>query len=160
MAIQRPNSSGQGHDPEHANNPFHDEIMSHGYSYSHTTPIVGRDNQVSHHHTYKKFYGNDDHNVGVMKHPVTKVWGWDAHKGGPGRHTTGNSTDSLHTYLSNKNRRLQEVFEMTDEELKSLVADLVLDNDDLVDELAELQEDNEALRTVIVDLAATQDLER
>jgi hypothetical protein len=62
--ITNSNSSGQGHDPNHHEHPYHDTIISHGYHYSHTTPIHQKDGSVKYHHTYKH-HRNQDYNVAV-----------------------------------------------------------------------------------------------
>lgn len=101
--IQNPNTSGQGHHPDHADNPYHDTIVSHGYKYSHSTPVYGPsvttklgsppERNVYLHHTYK--HGTlKDHNVTVaMK--GNKAHHWSVSVGGSGRETRDDDTNKL-----------------------------------------------------------------
>ena len=109
MAIQNPNSSGQGHDPDHEKNPYHATLLKHGYEYSHSTPVNHSAYSVSPshpdykkqdirvHHSYKH-KDLKDHVVGVSS---TKDGGhkWDVHKLGQGTSFTGTGWSALDKHL-------------------------------------------------------------
>ncbi len=101
MAIQNPNTCGQGFDPFHANLPHHAIITSFGYQYSHSTPVhhVGA---VKIHHTYKHevdqeqnctVIGNDDFSC------------WETGRSGSGMRYTSNGLHTLRRYLKSHVRR-------------------------------------------------------
>lgn len=105
--IQNPNTSGQGHHPDHTDNPYHDTIVSHGYKYSHSTPVYGPsvttklgsppERNVYLHHTYK--HGTlKDHNVTIaMKND--KPHHWAVSVSGSGLETRGNDPQKLNSFL-------------------------------------------------------------
>lgn len=103
--IENPNSSGQGHDPDHMKHPLHDTILKHGYEYSHSTP-VHRENAGKYiHHTYKK----GERVIGVSDDNKTK---WQAKTStASGREHTNHGKDTLEKYLKN----LREETESLDE---------------------------------------------
>lgn len=109
-AIESPNSSGQGHDPDHKSNPFHATIVKHGFTYSHSTPVTHGDKKVIH-HTYKK--GN--RNVSVHYDPKSSAHKWSSSKGGSGVHTTGFIHGKLDAHL----KRLKED-DTSDDDVASL----------------------------------------
>ena len=102
--IQNPNSSGQGHDPEHHMHPHHETLLKHGYEYSHSTPVshpidFSSEREKINHHTYK-LKGHPDHNVSVHYSP--KMAGnhkWEAGKSASNTSTTGRSTEALDKFL-------------------------------------------------------------
>jgi hypothetical protein len=102
--IQNPNSSGQGHDPEHHMHPHHATLLKHGYEYSHSTPVshpidFSSEREKINHHTYK-LKGHPDHNVSVHYSP--KMAGnhkWEAGKSASNTSTTGRSTEALDKFL-------------------------------------------------------------
>lgn len=105
--IQNPNTSGQGHHPDHTDNPYHDTIVSHGYKYSHSTPVYGPsvttklgsppERNVYLHHIYK--HGTlKDHNVTIaMKND--KPHHWAVSVSGSGLETRGNDPQKLNSFL-------------------------------------------------------------
>jgi len=94
--IQNPNSSGQGYHPDHANHPYHDTIVSHGYEYSHSTPITDLSGRKYLQHSYKHKVLKD-HVVGVsMKDDKP---GWSVSKLGSGVRTIGNDNNKLNSFL-------------------------------------------------------------
>lgn len=98
MAIENPNSCGQGHDPLHSTTVLHPIIVSFGYIYSHSTPVVHPSGRVIH-HTYK--FG--EHNVSVMDTP-TPIWETST-SCASGRHWTGLGASELRAHLASKRRR-------------------------------------------------------
>ena len=74
--IQNPNSSGQGYDPDHVKNPYHEILERFGYRYSHSTPVqgfYGGSRRI--HHTY----GRESHGVTVwyaVPYPYDMLSGW------------------------------------------------------------------------------------
>lgn len=118
--IQNPNSSGQGHDPSHADNKFHDTLTSHGFTYSHSTPVT-HPSGVTNHHTYK----NGDRNVSVYKNPATGNQVWESSKSGSGRSTGGTSADKLDSHLSNVVRKSAQVYDTPEEAASEEAAELV-----------------------------------
>lgn len=96
--IQNPNSSGQGHHPGHANNPYHETITKAGWKYSHSTPVtVGGVKGVN--HTYK--HPSADHNVSARK-GADGLWRWAASHGGSGSEIRGTGPTHLEAYLKRK----------------------------------------------------------
>lgn len=97
MAIQNPNSCGQGHDPFYLNHPFTPLVLAFGYVYSHSTPITAMDGTRYVHHTFKL----GEHNVGLDENTPNT---WD---------TSCSTTSSwqgmghaeLRAHLRSKNRR-------------------------------------------------------
>jgi hypothetical protein len=65
LTIDNPNSCGQGHNPHHADNPFHASLVEYGWNYSHTTRISGVTNNGMPfaHHTY--ILGTSENCIGV-----------------------------------------------------------------------------------------------
>lgn len=119
-AIEKPNSSGQGHDPDHVKNPYHDIITKHGYTYSHSTPVTHLGGEKVMHHTYKggKFSPNghydDHHNVSV--HGNT----WETSRGSAtGRSYFGRDAESLDKHLKSKRSRYAELREGMENILES-----------------------------------------
>jgi hypothetical protein len=78
MAIQNPNSSGQGFDPDHKDNPHYATLLKHGYVYSHSTPVRHQSGIVNH-HTYKH-PDLKDHVVGVYKPSKMNSHVWSTSK--------------------------------------------------------------------------------
>lgn len=94
--ITNPNSSGQGHDPDHVLNPYHALIVSYGFTYSHSTTIHYSGGGGYVHHTYAL----GERKVGVGKGR------WDAEKSSASGHARGGmSLDTLRQYLTNLERR-------------------------------------------------------
>lgn len=104
MAIQEPNTSGQGFDPDHTSNPSHGTITALGYTYSHSTPVIYAGQVRINHHTYK--YG--EHNVSVWLRAGT--WRWSTSVScGSGRGQNGEGDITLRAHLQNKRRRYREL---------------------------------------------------
>ena len=104
--IDKPNSSGQGVHPDHADHPFHTILEKHGYEYSHSTPVThGKDKRV--HHAYKKGSLPRDYLVGVYPNDQGK-WVFEAHKGGSGSRYMGNNPDQLDKYLKGLAKRTKK----------------------------------------------------
>lgn len=61
LTITNPNPQRQGINPFHDDNPFHNDLTSKGWKYSHTTPITHKDTKYAI-HTYKLH----DWNIGVI----------------------------------------------------------------------------------------------
>jgi hypothetical protein len=99
-SIEDPNTSGQGHDPDHAGHALHATPVKNGWKYSHSTPIHQRDGGVSIHHTWKR----GDHNVGAYHSSEN----WETHKGGSGHFTRGQGAAALDKHLKGKVRRMNE----------------------------------------------------
>lgn len=105
MAIQNANSSGQGTDPFHNNNPLHGIITGFGYAYSHSTPVVHGEYRLIH-HTYKL----GEHNVGVYEYPGEYHARWDTSVScASGRQTQGYGHNSLVKHLRSKRNRYKEL---------------------------------------------------
>lgn len=103
--IQNPNSSGQGHDPDYAANPYHETIKAAGFEYSHSTPVHYRDG-ASIHHTYKR----GPRNVTVWRRNeewLGSVWRWEASVRS-GSSVCDLSISSLRRYLKNAARHLKD----------------------------------------------------
>lgn len=99
MAIQNPNSCGQGHDPFYINHPFTALVLSYGYAYSHSTPITALDRSVHIHHTFRL----GEHNVGLDENQPNT---WETSCGsGSGHHWRGKGFEELKAHLRSKNRR-------------------------------------------------------
>lgn len=114
-AIEKPNTSGQGHDPNHESNPYHYTIIGHGFKYSHTTPVklvrgaktnpersgLSTVYHTSHHHTYS----HGEHKVGVW--PDSRgFWHWDSKtSSASGHEKNGHSKDDLDKHLKGKVKR-------------------------------------------------------
>ncbi len=105
--IEDPNSSGQGHHPNHADHPFHDVLKAHQYSYSHTTPIRARDGGYDSHHTYRHLDMRDNV-VGIYRN------GWEAGKLGQRRRTHGKSPEALDRFLRGHVKRATKKLEDND----------------------------------------------
>lgn len=103
--ILSPNTSGQGHDPDHLENPYHDALIAAGFAYSHSTPVVyGSDSSV--HHTYKR----GQRSISVWRDPHCAGWPWTwggAARPGSGRHYRGRDTAALNRYLRNMRARVK-----------------------------------------------------
>jgi len=149
-AIIHSNSSGQGHDPEHKNHPFHSIIQMHGYSYSHSTPVHhngGLSNAHGHslaftanHHTYKH-HKNNDKNVTVHQ-ALGKPHQWSTSTGGSGRRATvGHSVEALDKHL--KGRKIEAKKDHTDYKVHENEEDnrSLIQNDDVIDTSHDLRED-------------------
>mgnify|MGYP000243359268 FL=1 len=80
--IQNPNSSGQGFCHAHNTNPYHNDLATIGWWYSHTTPITAVDGSKYGIHCYR--FAKSDWSIGVNARPG---WRADAGKGGSGRKT-------------------------------------------------------------------------
>src|ERR1035437_10495835 len=98
MAIENPNSSGQGHDPDHKDNPHHATLLKHGYVYSHSTPVRSRQNGVRIHHTYKH-PDLKDHVAGVHQPSDQNSHVWSTHKLGNGFEYSGQGDAALDKHL-------------------------------------------------------------
>ena len=104
MAIQNPNSSGQGFDPFARNNLAHVDILSFGYEYSHSVPVMHGDMGRLIHHCYKR----GEHNVSVWDRGmgIFSTVNWTTSTScASGRHTRGYDVLSLRKHLKNKSRR-------------------------------------------------------
>lgn len=112
--IHNPNSSGQGHHPEHANNPFHEHIKKHGFEYSHSTPVHQHSSNGgghSIHHTFKHPSGRA---VSTWKNPETHPrpgqHNWSSSKSpGSGRHTSGSSPEALAKHLKGITKKMSSL---------------------------------------------------
>lgn len=106
--IQNPNSSGQGYHPNHADHPYHDTIVSHGYEYSHSTPITGpsvttklgqppeQNKYLSHTYKHKTL---KDHNVSVTVGKNGNKPHWAVSVSGSGLENRGNDNNKLNSFL-------------------------------------------------------------
>lgn len=95
--IVEPNSSGQGHHPDHAANPYHEILTSAGFEYSHSVPVVYGDEPCLHHS-----YRRGARGVGVHKAPGEASWRWGAKaSAASGRETRGRTAEALRRYLKN-----------------------------------------------------------
>jgi hypothetical protein len=93
-AISNANSSGQGPDPDHAKNPFHELLLDQKFKYSHSTPVkVGGKEEI--HHTYK----NGDRNVSARKSSQRNLWIWASSTGGSGTQITGSDEAKLKKHI-------------------------------------------------------------
>lgn len=108
LEIENPNSSKQGHHPRHAENRYHETLVSAGYAYSHSTPIVFRYG-VRIYHTYKHAEFRD---LAVSVYQTQDYqWTWDASRIGSGFHT--NSVRPLAEYLRTRHeneRKRQKLY--------------------------------------------------
>ena len=96
--IHNANSCGQGYDPEHADNPYHDLVTDTGYVYSHTTPVYFPNRERVEHHTYKL----GQRNVAVYHRIAANGWVWESSpSSGSGRSVHGKSVESLQKHLKN-----------------------------------------------------------
>jgi hypothetical protein len=101
--IQDPNSSGQGTDLDHLDNPFHRTLVKHGLTYSHSTPVHVRGHGSTPHHTYRL---NRKFAVGVHESPTHGGgWTWEGSVSGSGRHYTGFDRSHLDDYLKGAVKR-------------------------------------------------------
>lgn len=121
-AIENPNTSGQGHDPDHKDNPYHDTLLKHGYEYSHTTPVnhsaysVGpkhpdyKNQDIRMHHAYKH-KDLKDHVVGVNKNSHGEHV-WQTHRLGnsPGSGTSGRGVEALTKHLKGHLARAKKLY--------------------------------------------------
>lgn len=100
--IENPNSSGQGHDPDHAGGRYHADLVAAGFAYSHSTPVHHGDH-VFVHHTYKR----GPRSVSAWRdYRPDGGWYWSASaRPGSGRETRGSTRDALARYLRNARRR-------------------------------------------------------
>jgi hypothetical protein len=110
------NSSGQGEDPTHAQNPHDATITKHGYTYSHSTPIMnGYGNDVAYvAHTYK----NGPHNISVNVSPGGQVKWHTSTSTASGTAHHGEDDAMLDRHLASKAKRYPELprrSAMTDE---------------------------------------------
>lgn len=99
MAIQNPNSCGQGYDPFYINHPLTALVLSYGYIYSHSTPVTAIDGTYYIHHTFKLAA----HNVGLDENrPNT----WETSTStASGHRWQGMGFEELRSHLASKNRR-------------------------------------------------------
>lgn len=108
MAIQNPNSSGQGYDPTHADeDEYFPVITAFGYEYSHSTPVTHMGGERVIHHTYKRA----GHNVSTWwasRGPIGTQWETSTSTSS-GRHTTGNNKAGLVKHLRGKSQRYREL---------------------------------------------------
>ena len=136
MAIQKPNSSGQGYDPDHQQHPLHPVITTHGYEYSHSTPIYQRNGTTHVHHTYQQ----GEHKVGVEGHNTN----WESKTSSASGHSQqGTGAAALDKHLQGKRRRYSELRNEGDEmenENEDIFAGLDL-NDATKTKIIELLED-------------------
>ena len=113
--IQNPNSSGQGHDPDHAYNPYRATVESAGFEYSHSTPVrtfggptfvdnvLGNPNTI--HHTYKR--GPRSISVWRVRDEAHGVWAWRweaSARSGSAQRVGGTSVWTLRRYLKHAAR--------------------------------------------------------
>jgi hypothetical protein len=97
MAITNPNSSGQGHDPDHKDNPHHATMLKHGYVYSHSTPVHHQSGIVNHHtYTHPDL---KDHVASVYKPSKMNSHVWSTHKLGAGSSHEGQGDADLDKHL-------------------------------------------------------------
>jgi len=97
MAIQYPNSCGQGNDPEHVKHPLHATVVKYGYEYSHSTPVRALAGTVYIHHTYK----HGEHSVGILH---SNLWDSSVSTGSSQKHS-GKGAPELDAHLKSKSRR-------------------------------------------------------
>jgi hypothetical protein len=122
--IENPNSSGQGHDPDHMKHPLHDTILKHGYEYSHSTPVRRQNAEKYIHHTYKK----GERVIGVSDDNKTK---WQAKTStASGREHTNHGKDTLEKYLKNLKEETESLDKgkIKDESKGFAVGDKVIPN--------------------------------
>lgn len=93
--IQNANSSGQGFDPDHSDNPFHDTLAEAGFRYSHSTPVVYSEGRINH-HTYKR----GSRLISAWKRRSGWSWSGSA-RPGSGRRHLGKTGADLARYLKN-----------------------------------------------------------
>jgi hypothetical protein len=97
MAIENPNTCGQGYDADHLRHPLHATVVKYGYTYSHSTPIHALDGTIYLHHTYK--FGA--HNVGLSHSNL-----WDTSVSTRSSHKwSGKGMAELDAHLKSKRRR-------------------------------------------------------
>ena len=103
LILENVNSSGQGFNPHHAENPHHETLTGFGWMYSHTTPIGTVDGSKFAQHTYR--FPGTDWVVGVSCRPGFRA---TAHRLGSGRMTDlfGGQLDK---YLRRKSKELRKV---------------------------------------------------
>lgn len=102
LIIENPNSSGQGFNAYHAENPHHTTLTALGWKYSHTTPIRCVDGSRYAIHTYK--IDGIDWNIGVN---ARSGWLASSSRGGSGRRTVFHH-HGLVKYLKRKTRELKK----------------------------------------------------
>ena len=107
--IENPNSSGQGHDPDHANHPFHDVLTKHGYKYSHSTPVTLLGGQKVTHHTYSN--AKETHKVSLMPCKSGDGMEWNAGKPGSGHRYGGKFPEDLDSYLKRRKHKNESLLE-------------------------------------------------
>ena len=104
--IEDPNSSGQGFAPSHKDNPFHDTLLSHGYKYSHSTPVGvhgGPGEKKAIHHIYG--LPGTERKASVWQNPDNRFWKWSSSpSSGSGIHTVGSSHEALRSHLKRVTR--------------------------------------------------------
>jgi hypothetical protein len=125
-AIVTPNSSGQGYDEDHVENPYHHLLTQHGFIYSHSTPVTHlmtvydkdwdkKTGKKFIYHTYKKGERNisvhiDPDSTWQYKSPKNKFKWSGSKSSASGRHKEGNDVESLQKYLKNI-RNVKEDYE-------------------------------------------------
>ena len=105
-AIQNPNSSGQGKDPEFKTHPWASTVMSAGYAYSHSTPVIHLGNNRIIHHTFQM--PGTEHKVSLWTdfEPYTPKHFWETSvSSASGRRETGTDSGALWKHLSSKDAR-------------------------------------------------------
>jgi uncharacterized protein affecting Mg2+/Co2+ transport len=95
-AIQSPNTSGQGKDPNASKNPYDATLTKAGYAYSHSVPVtMGQEKGT--HHTYKN--AKTGRSIGVWKQGAD--WKWDGKTSTSSNVSTqGRDPQSLQRHLS------------------------------------------------------------
>lgn len=105
-SIQNPNSSGQGHDPEFKAHPWASTVLSAGYAYSHSTPVVHLGNNRIIHHTFQM--PGTEHKVTLWtdfeSYTPKHFWSTTT-SSASGRQITGANSTELWKHLSNKDAR-------------------------------------------------------
>lgn len=100
--IENPNSCGQGYDPTHYDNEYHNIIRAFGYVYSHSTIITALDGTKYTSHCYKLGETNREHNVSVNTN--SRVW-MTSTGCSSGRHWQGLGQVELIAHLRSKRQR-------------------------------------------------------
>jgi hypothetical protein len=104
--IINPNSSGQGYCETHRDPASpHGLIVSMGYRYSHSTPVIHAGWMVIH-HTYEI----GEHRVSWWQHSRLNPYRWDTTTStASGRKTSGTDFTALRKHLMGKRRRYPEL---------------------------------------------------
>jgi hypothetical protein len=110
--IKSPNSSGQGHDETHKEHPYHHILNSHGFEYSHSTPIR-YPSGIRTHHTYAR---------GERKIGVDNTSGWESKKSSASGHSTnGNGANALERHVKRLKEEVEQIDELSNKTLKSYI---------------------------------------